>query len=125
MGLDLFSGGHISLNVPDPMLKLGAAKNPDQNRKTTSADMLCAKPVPRVKSAKMGRLIKITGRRPNVSLKGAANGPPNARPSEYIEYANVERSGVELRSRAAGSMAGVNTEDAKVPTKAIPDIVYV
>ena len=82
MGPDRFSGGQMSLSVPDPILKLGAAKKPEKKRRTTSAAMLCAKPVPRVKSAKMGRLMKITRRLPNVSLRGAANGPPNARPSE-------------------------------------------
>jgi hypothetical protein len=115
----------MSLSVPDPMLRLGAAKKPAKKRKTTSAAILGANPVPRMKSAKIGRLMKITGRLPNVSLKGAANGPPKARPSWYMENANVAMTLVEWNSKAAGSMPGVNTDDAKVPTKATPEIVYV
>lgn len=125
MGPERFSGGQMSLRVPDPILKLGAAKKPAKNLKTTRVAMLCAKPVPRMKRAKMGRLIKMTGLRPNVSLNGAAKGPPNARPSWYMEKANVAISLVEPRSDAASSMPGVKTDDAKVPTSATPEIVYV
>ena len=73
----------------------------------------------------MGRLMKMRGRRPNVSLRGAANGPPKASPRAYIEYAKVAMSWVEWSSDAACSMAGVKTDDANVPTNAMPDIVYV
>lgn len=86
---------------------------------------MCAKPVPRMKSAKIGKLIKMIGRRPNVSLKGAANGPPNARPSWYMEKTNVAMSLVELRLDASSSMPGVKTDGANVPTNANPEIVYV
>ena len=125
MGPDRFSGGQISLKVPDPMLRLGAAKKPAQNLSTTRLAILCAKPVPRMKSAKMGRLMKMRGRRPNVSLRGAANGPPKASPRAYMEYAKVAMSWVEWSSDADCSMAGVKTDDAKVPTNAMPDMVYV
>jgi hypothetical protein len=81
IGPERFSGGQMSLSVPDPILRLGAAKKPAKKRKTTKAAILGANPVPRMKSAKMGRLMKTTGRLPNVSLKGAAKGPPKARPS--------------------------------------------
>jgi hypothetical protein len=125
IGPERFSGGQISLSVPEPILRLGAAKKPAQNLRTTSVAMFCANPVPSTKSAKMGRLMKMIGRLPKVSLKGAANGPPKARPSAYIEYAKVAISRVELSSDAASSMAGVNTDEANVPTKAIPEMVYV
>jgi hypothetical protein len=92
MGPDRSSGGQISLSVPDPILRLGAAKNPAQNRNTTRPAMLCAKPVPKMKSAKMGKLMKMRGRRPKVSLRGAANGPPKASPKAYMEYAKVAMS---------------------------------
>ena len=125
IGPERFSGGQISLRVPEPMLRLGAAKKPAKNLNTTNVAMLCANPVPRMNNAKIGRLMKMTARLPNVSLKGAANGPPNARPSWYMENASVAISLVELSSEAASSMAGVNTDEAKVPTKATPEIVYV
>jgi hypothetical protein len=125
MGPERFSGGQISLNVPDPILRLGAAKKPAQNLSTTRPAILCTKPVPRMKSAKMGKLMKMRGRLPKVSLSGAANGPPKASPRAYIEYANVAISCVEPSSVAACSMAGVKTDDANVPTSAIPEIVYV
>jgi hypothetical protein len=125
MGPERFSGGQMSLNVPDPILRLGAAKKPAQNLNTTRLAILCANPVPRMKSAKIGKLMKMRGRRPNVSLRGAAKGPPKASPRAYIEYAKVAISSVDWSSDAAGSMAGVKTDDANVPTNATPDIVYV
>jgi hypothetical protein len=125
IGPERFSGGHMSLNVPEPMLRLGAAKKPAKNRNTIKVAMLCANPVPSIKSAKIGRLMKMTGRLPNVSLSGAAKGPPNARPSWYMENASVAISLVELSSEAAGSMPGVKTDEANVPTKATPEMVYV
>lgn len=81
IGPDRFSGGHKSLSVPDPMLRLGAAKKPAKNRRTTRVAMFCAKPVPRIKNANIGKLIKTTGFLPKLSDSGAANGPPNAKPS--------------------------------------------
>ena len=81
IGLDRLSGCHKSLSVPDPMLKLGAAKKPAKKRKMTKVAMFCAKPVPRINRAKMGRLMKTTGFLPKLSESGAAKGPPKARPS--------------------------------------------
>lgn len=81
IGPDRFSGCQRSLSVPDPMLRLGAAKNPAKKRRTTRVAMFFAKPVPRMNSAKIGRLIKMTGFLPKLSESGAANGPPNASPS--------------------------------------------
>ena len=78
IGPDLFSGCQRSLSVPDPMLRLGAAKKPAKKRRTTRVAMFFAKPVPRMKSAKIGRLMKTTGFLPKLSDSGAANGPPNA-----------------------------------------------
>lgn len=81
IGPERLSGGHKSLSVPDPMLRLGAAKKPAKNRVTSTVAMFCANPVPRMNNAKMGRLMKISGFLPKLSDSGAANGPPQARPS--------------------------------------------
>ncbi len=81
IGPDRLSGGHKSLSVPDPILKLGAAKNPAKKRVTTRVAMFCANPVPSMNNANIGKLMNTTGFRPKLSDSGAAKGPPKASPS--------------------------------------------
>ena len=82
IGPERLSSCHKSLRVPLPVyvLKLGAEKKPAKKRRTTSVAMFRAKSAPRIKSAKIGRLMKTTGLLPKLSESSAAKGPPKARP---------------------------------------------
>lgn len=96
----------------------GAAKAPAKNRHTVKLVIDCDKPAPRMNSAKIGVVIRMTTFRPAVSLKGLPIRGPAAMPMLYIESGKIETSSETLNSVRTFSIAGPYSEAAKVLTNA-------